>query len=223
MYTTDNLCTSTCINKGSGNSEQLLRTTREIHEWAAAADIHVLSRWAPGTALIREGADGLSRADVFEPRDRTVWQVPMVMAAHWHLVHGDKLQMPQFSRVGPALSNALAAYAESGTTASFLVPEWPSASWYPMLKRFRLDATYSVGSEVITHEGLGGAVPSRHPMVVLRLAGPLETGLSRAQRHAAQRCLGKTWSSQTREGTNLDSQAPLRRAGRIRSSVAVAA
>ena len=223
MYTTDNLCTSTCINKGSGNSEQLLRTTREIHEWAAAADIHVLSRWAPGTALIREGADGLSRADVFEPRDRTVWQVPMVMAAHWHLVHGDKLQMPQFSRVGPALSNALAAYAESGTTASFLVPEWPSASWYPMLKRFRLDATYSVGSEVITHEGLGGAVPSRHPMVVLRLAGPLETGLSRAQRHAAQRCLGKTWSSQTREGTTLDSHAPLRRAGRIRSSVAVAA
>ena len=128
-----------------------------------------------------------------------------------------------FSRVGLALSSALAAYAESGTTASFLVPEWPSASWYPMLKRFRLDATYDVGSEVITHEGLDGAVPSRHPMVVLRLAGPLETGLSRAQRHAAQRCLGKTWSSQTREGTNLDCQAPLRRAGRIRSSVAVAA
>lgn len=222
MYTTDNLCTSTCINRGSGNSEQLLKTTREIHEWAAAADIHVLARWAPGTALIREGADGLSRADVFEPRDRTVWRVPAAVAAHWNLVHGDELKMPQFSRVGPALASAIAAYAESGITASFMVPEWPSASWYPMLKRFRLEATYGVGSKVITHEGLGGAVPSRHPMVVLRLAGPLETGLSKAQQRAAQRCLGQTWKSQTMGGPTLDSQALLRRAGRVRSSAAVA-
>ena len=217
MYTTDNLCTSTCINRGSGSSEQLLRTTRMIHTIAAEADVHVMARWAPGTALIKEGADGLSRAEAFAPRDQTEWRVPVSLGAHWLHVHGDVLQMPRFSQVGKALSQAVAAFTDTGKTASFIVPEWPSAAWYPLLKRFRLDAAYARGAKVITHEGLLEGVPSRHPMVVIRLAGALEPGLSGAQRRAAGRCLDARWTTTTGDNATRDAQA--RRAGRARASM----
>ena len=97
--------------------------------------------------------------------------------------------MPLFMSVGSALSRALAAHDEHGRTPTLVVPEWSSASWFPLLRRFRLDHAYPAGSRMITHDGLSGSIPSRHAMVVLRLPGVDEPPLSSTQRRHADRCM----------------------------------
>ena len=133
---------------------------------------------------------GLSRADRFAPKDRTAWQLSPSVARHWRTVYGHDVAMPLFSDVGRALRGAIAAYAECGTPAAFVVPEWHSASWAPLLKRFRLDHSYRAGLSLLAHpDHPDRVVASRHPLAVIRLPAPGEMPLSASQRRNAGRCV----------------------------------
>lgn len=193
LYTTDNRTTAACINRACTASPQLMALTRQIHGWGAEHGVEFLSRWVSGVALIKEGSDGLSREDRFEPTVRTEWALTAPVAAHWQRVHGSVPVMPVFDDVGATLKAALLAHETDPSTGhTFVVPEWHTASWFGKLKSFRLDFAYPAGTAILRHPSHPTQVCStRHPLVVIRLPTPGEAPLSRTQRRQGQACTAR--------------------------------
>ena len=190
-YTSDNTTTVSCLNNGGSKSKQLLAVTRQIHSWGAEKGVTVIGRWCPGLTLIQEGSDELSRSTRFTPPSTTAWQMLDSVADHWHTVHDDPLTLPPHDDISRLLRAALRRQvADPSHTASFAVPEWPTAAWWPLVRKFRLDAEYAAGSRLLQHPDRPG-VPcaTKHPIIVLRLPLTSEAALSRTQRQNARRCV----------------------------------
>ena len=184
-YATDNMTTAASVNRGSSASRQLDEMTRRIHLWGAAHDVEFISRWIPGTSIIREGSDGLSRADQFAAPDRTSWRLTDTVAAHWAAVHGEALELPLYMDVDERLREILRRRtADPAYTASICVPEWTSAAWWRLLRHFRPDHSYAAGARILEHP-TRGTCATLHPMVILRLPAAGERPLSQAERRRA--------------------------------------
>ena len=191
LYTTDNTTTAKALASGVVHSDQMMELVRRIHAWAAAKDVTVLGRWAPGTALIAEGSDGLSRAECFAPRDATEWSMLPAVAAHWEHVGGSAPVFPAYYNVGRELRARLRAYEAdpAAGACTILVPDWPTADWFPPLRRCEAWHRYEVGTRLLRRPGSEAAFELRHPVLVLRLPAPGEGQLSRAQRRRAALCV----------------------------------
>lgn len=193
LYTTDNMTTAACINRACPASPQLMAETRRIHEWGATHGIEFLARWVSGDAIIIEGSDGLSREDRFEPPVRTEWRLIPGVAQHWERVYGCPPCMPVFDDVGDALRTAIKAHAaDPNATAAFVVPQWPTASWWPLMKQFRLDFSYEAGTRLLQHPAdAANACTSRHPLAVIRLPAVGEPALTATQRRHGRACVSR--------------------------------
>ena len=189
LYSTDNMTTAKSVNRGWASSEQLNTITRKIHLWAAAHDVEIISRWVPGTSIIRESSDELSRAEQFAPPDPTVWAISGRARAHWRRVHGDVPELPHYMNVDFRLRDALRRReADPSYSATILVPDWPTAAWYRLLRKFRLDHRYDVNTPLLVHP-TKGTCRTRHPIIVLRLPAPDDAPLTRRQRQHARSCV----------------------------------
>ena len=192
LYSTDNSTTAAAIRRGycrHDETGQLSRVTREILSWGAEHSVEIWSRWIPGTAIIEQGADGLSREDRFERLPPVAWQAAPEVSRHWESVTGIVPEVPIIPTIGRRLREALAAYEAdpSATQHVFCVPDWPTASWFPLLKRFRALHRYAAGSQTLAHPDRP-SVPcaAGHPSLVISL-GTSDAPLSRSQRRQGRR------------------------------------
>ena len=152
------------------------------------------ARWAKGDAIIAEGSDALSRADRFAPRPEVAWSLAPAVADHWRRVLGTVPSLPSFRHAGAALRTALAAMDAGTATApvSLILPDWPSASFFPQLRRTHALFRYPAGTACLRHpDSLASPTRSRHALLVVqvpaRASDPPPT-LSKCQRQAAGRC-----------------------------------
>ena len=63
---TDNAVSAAAINRGTSSSPSLLRLVKGLREYETNLGCHVVAVWVPGTAIIDQGTDGLSRGAVDE-------------------------------------------------------------------------------------------------------------------------------------------------------------
>ena len=183
-YTTDNTTTAKALNSGYTRSTQCMEVVRRVHAWASARDITILARWAPGVRLIAEGSDGLSRAENFERPKYTEWQLDEAAAKHWRFLGDTEPELPLYPHLDRVIRDALAAHTRdsNGGARTLLVPDWPTASWYPSLRRFRPWYRYPAGSAILRSPDRPDVLlPTKHPVLVMRLPREGERPLSRNQ------------------------------------------
>ena len=58
---TDNAVSASVVNRGTSSSPALMRLVRGIRAYESLLGCHVIAVWVPGTEIIRQGTDGLSR------------------------------------------------------------------------------------------------------------------------------------------------------------------
>jgi hypothetical protein len=63
---TDNAVSASAINRGTSTSPSLLRLIKGLREYETLLGCHVVAVWIPGTAIIAQGTDGLSRGALDE-------------------------------------------------------------------------------------------------------------------------------------------------------------
>ena len=78
--------------------------------------------------------------------------------------------------------------ADPSYSATILVPDWPTAAWYRLLRKFRLDHRYDVNTPLLVHP-TKGTCRTRHPIIVLRLPALDDAPLTRRQRQHARSCV----------------------------------
>ena len=189
LYSTDNTATAKALNSGYANSDQLMEVVRRVHGWAADRDITILSRWVPGWRIIAHGEDGLSRAENFVAPPDVQWELDTATSAHWSHLGGTAARMPRFRDLDRTIRQALVAYEDdhAGGATTIIVPDWPTASWYPLLRRFRPWHRYEAGAGILRRPGApDDVIHTRHPLLVLRLGRPGELGLTRNQRRRSR-------------------------------------
>ena len=193
LYSTDNTATAAALNTGYANSDQMMTVVRRVHAWAAVRDITILSRWVPGWRIIAHGEDGLSRADNFKAPIHVPWVLDAATDAHWAHLGGDAARMPTFGALDSTIRRALEAYEDDPerNATTLIIPDWPTASFYPLLRRFRPWHRYEAGASVLRRPGApDDVVHTRHPLLVLRLPRLHEAGLSRSQRRRSRESAG---------------------------------
>lgn len=181
------------MNTGYANSDQMMTVVRRVHAWAAVRDITILSRWVPGWRIIAHGEDGLSRADNFKAPIHVPWVLDAATDAHWAHLGGDAARMPTFGALDSTIRRALEAYEDDPerNATTLIIPDWPTASFYPLLRRFRPWHRYEAGASVLRRPGApDDVVHTRHPLLVLRLPRLHEAGLSRSQRRRSRESAG---------------------------------
>ena len=63
---TDNAVSAAAVNRGTSTSPSLLRLVKGLREYETLLGCHVVAVWVPGTAIIAQGTDGLSRGALDE-------------------------------------------------------------------------------------------------------------------------------------------------------------
>jgi hypothetical protein len=191
FYSTDNKTTAATINSGGNASEQLDEVARYIHGWAADHDVFFLARWVPGKAIIKEGSDGLSREDRFAAPLEVDWRLAPAVDEHWTAVCGYPPLLPRHDDVGDVLRDALDARAAGDTVdTTVVVPDWPSASWWPRLAKCEVLYRYKAGAHLLAHpRDEGRTCQTTHPTWVVRVASGPSRPLSRCQRRQSATCV----------------------------------
>ena len=188
LYTTDNLSTAKALNTGYSKSDQMMEVVRRVHQWAARRDITISCRWISGEAIIKEGSDGLSRAENFPSLPDPAWELAPATAAHWAHLSESPVLLPRFRDTGPAMREALRRYEVDpvGGASTIVAADWPTAEWAQYFRRFRPWYRYEPGARIIRKAGKETVHATRHPLLVLRLPRPGEPGLTRKQRRRAR-------------------------------------
>ena len=193
LYTTDNSTTAACVNRGYGRRDEggrLSAVTKRLHLWAAQRAVSLQSRWAPGTAIIAEGSDALSREDRFAPRPSVPWRLAPAVGEQWAHMLGGAPSLPLFQEAGDALRSALRAQAAGTAHAAvtLILPDWPSAAWFAHLRRTHVLYRYPAGAACLRHpDNLTTPVRSRHPLLVVHIPASVSDAppmLTKGQRRA---------------------------------------
>ena len=188
LYTTDNLSTAKALNSGYTSSDQMMDVVRRVHQWAAQRDITLSCRWISGKAIIKEGSDGLSRAENFPTLPDPTWELAPGTAAHWAHVSDSPVLMPRFRDTSRVIRAALEQYELDpvGGACTIIAADWGTSEWWQYFRRFRSWYRYEPGARIIRKAGQDTVHATRHPLVVLRLPRPGEPKLTRKQRRHAR-------------------------------------
>jgi hypothetical protein len=203
LTATDNMTAQAAVNHGSvkGDPEEgdLMVLVRELQLLLAVYDIDLIARWVPGTDMITEGTDGLSRP---KGAARPPLVLPDAYLEFWQRAFGhDAAETYRSSHdVGnPAgrnlcidvpwtqLDNVFSALLRAKqeeprfTGATVFAPTWPTASWRTALRYFELVDTVKAGTRLPVNSK-GQHVRLAHDLGVYRMPREVEPHLSRRQR-----------------------------------------
>ena len=152
LYCTDCVAARSYIERGGGPSVQMTAITLEVWACAVRCQCSLACAWIPGTAMVTEGVDALSRSAILTehwtllPAVRVQLQEWAVPGSEWidtGAVHSRqafeqpwgsqaKIFFPGCHRVRETLE-----FAQSAEGALALVlPRWLSLSWWAVVVRF---------------------------------------------------------------------------------------